>query len=738
MVNDTPDNPQDQIDIGLTTLREQKRRRREMWLAGIAGLVIVLSTVLEYKYLGGDSYLFLGLFNLNFILILLVLFLVGRNIIKLVLERRRKVLGSKLRTRLVLIFVGLTLLPTVLLFISSMKFIQISFDYWFKSQVSNAMERTLDMGQGFYAQSQDRLEHMATMILDQADGAGLSWGGRGMDQLLERKRREYDLSLLGVLTPDKTERNWHSSESFIKDWTEIKSDINWHILGSNDAFWSMPLTDPAGDALLGIMPVDGGKKGYLILAEDLGQGFMFRLDQIVRDVREYNQMKIFKKTIKGTLYFPLIVTYLLILLGATWFGFRLAKEISAPIQALTAATKRIAKGDLSVRLKDESSDEMGNLIGFFNTMAEDLQTSRTHITEANQELAGKNVELEQRRRYIETILENIAAGVVSWDNDGDISTINKAAVEMLGLPRSVLTHKRHLPAEDRGRLNRLFEQASRRKWDEPAEPWSQLLDWPGQERKIMANVVPLGTEVEEGNGFVAVLEDITELEKAQRLEAWREVAKRIAHEIKNPLTPIKLSAQRLERKYAGEVADPVFNQCTELIVRQVEYLQQMVTEFSGFAKLPEVVLKPDDLSSLLVEVVDLFRNTRRDIEWTLSGQDHLTIMAFDRAAMRQALVNILTNAAEALDGQPNGRVDVTVVSGGRREWLRMEIKDNGRGLSLEERSRLFEPYFSRKKGGTGLGLTIVKSIITDHHGYVRALPAPEQGTVITVELPVSA
>ena len=237
-------------------------------------------------------------------------------------------------------------------------------------------------------------------------------------------------------------------------------------------------------------------------------------------------------------------------------------------------------------------------------------------------------------------------------------------------------------------------------------------------------------------GLVAVFEDVTELEKTQRLSAWREVARRIAHEIKNPLTPIKLSAQRLEKRFGPQVADPVFSQCTAVIVRHVEHMQRMVEEFSAFAKLPEITPRPGLLAPLIEEVAALFTHSHGRIEWRLNVKDPLPRFSFDEEAMRRVLINLLTNASEALRDQEGGRVEVAAAYDGRQGVIRLEVADNGPGLPPAERHRLFEPYFSRKEGGAGLGLTIVKSVVSDHRGFVRALPNSPRGARFVVELPV--
>jgi two-component system nitrogen regulation sensor histidine kinase NtrY len=727
------------IKVSVGSARERKRRQREILLALALLVVVVVLTGVELKYFGEISSLaFLALFNINVILLCVVLFVVVRNMVKLVLERRRRVLGSKLRTRLVISFLTLSIVPTVLMFGLGALFVQTSVDFWFKTQVEESLEQALEVGQTFYASSQERLERRAGHVLDSARAGRMAWGGKAMSAYLGEKRAEYDLGLLGQLGPDRVERAWHADGPWSEVWPEIKDRVDWDGLRERPEFWSTIRPGPVADMVVGVLPVDGGAQGYLVLGETIGHGLLYKLDHIVRGVSEYKQIRTMKHQWKLALYVLLAVVTLLIVMGAIWFGMRLAKELSAPVQALAEGTQRVARGDLSVRLEDQSSDELGFLVQSFNQMARDLQQSRAHLTQANLQLNQQNRELEQWGRYIEALLDNITAGVISLDSEGRISTVNKAAEDMLGLDGKVIQGRRPLEllgGEYLGMLREIFEQFM----ESPGSQWQRQVELTLGSRyiKLLINCVTLRTSEGRDAGLVAVFEDITELEKMQRVAAWREVARRIAHEIKNPLTPIKLSAQRIERKFGPEIEDPVFVQCTGLIVRQVEHLQQMVAEFSAFAKLPEARLAPGRLAPLLEEVVSTFHNSHSDISWTLDCPADLPPIKMDPQGMRRVFLNILTNAAEALVGQDESRVDVVVTHDGVTGWVRVEVRDNGPGLTQEERSKLFEPYFSRKRGGTGLGLTIVKSIVSDHHGYVRAVPNKPRGSMLVVELPTA-
>jgi two-component system nitrogen regulation sensor histidine kinase NtrY len=714
-----------------------RKRRSELFLALTAFLLIALFSWIELKFFGVNSYFFLAIFNLNVILLLIILFLVLRNGVKLFLERKRKVPGSGLRAKLVIAFISLSLIPTILMFLMAIKFVQASVDYWFKSKVDSSMEQALDVGTTFYAMKQDELNDQGRFIIEQVRTKEFLWGAAGMDKYLNQKAGEYGLSLVGVVAPNLKEQNWHASEEWEESWPQIKETVDWVGMKDQPRYWSSMLTSPEKDLVVGIVPVDEAKTGFLVLGSTVGHGLLTKLEQIVQGVKEYKQLKALKRPLKVAFYVLLGVMTLLIVFGAMWFGFRLAKEISAPIQALSLGTQRIAHGDLGVRLEDQAVDELGHLVQSFNVMAEDLEKSQQRLNKANEDLGLQNIELEQRRKYMEAVLNTVTSGVISLDSQDRISTVNKAAEEILGAEGDKLIGKNPVDLL-KGEHATMLSDALKRLKFAPNTQWQRQIDvtlGSGQ-RKLLVNAVGLKASHGEDIGMVLVFEDVTELDKMQRMTAWREVAKRIAHEIKNPLTPIKLSAQRLERKYGAQAGDETFVECTRVIVRQVEHLQQMVKEFSSFAKLPEIVMEENELPSLLEEVVALFRNSHTQISWELDLNGDLPVVTCDRGAMKRVFINLLTNASEVLENEIEPRVVVSARHLADSSMVRIRVSDNGPGFESEEPNRLFEPYFSKKKGNTGLGLTIVKSIVSDHQGQLQVQPNTPKGTTFVVDLPV--
>ncbi len=717
--------------------QERTRRQRELTVGAAVFAVMLILIFIQLQYIGSGSVIFFALFNLNAILLVGILFIVLRNGVKMVLERKRRIIGSRLRTRLVLAITGMTLVPCLIMFLVTAQFVKLSVDFWFKNQVESSMDAATELAGNILKSTGERLKGQAENILQEITERGYIWGGPNMDAFLDRKSREYRLALIGYLDREKFERNWHPTSRVGNSWQSVKETAIWpDIAGQGYKYYLSEAT--YGDFMYGILAIKQGADGYLVLGEDMGYGFQAKLERIAGGSGEYKQLRNLKSNLKGMLYLTLSVLTGLITMSIIWFAFKVAKEMTDPIMALVGATGRLAKGEENVHIEDSSSDELGILVQSFNSMASEIITNRRELTETNALLGQQNLVLDQQRQYVETVLDNLAAGVMSFDPGWNITTANKAACNILerGLADMLGKNVRQM----------LNEQEMESIMDIPIilaqNPHTQIQRSMrhvrgGQNRTLLVIVAGLSAADGTLSGAVVVFEDVTEMEKMQRTAAWQEVARRIAHEIKNPLTPIKLSAQRLEKRYAKIVGDPVFNQSTELIVSQVEQIQAMVQEFSAFAKMPDISLKTGNPAKLLADTFIIFQTSFPGIKWTLQA-DALPDIEMDASALQRAFMNLFTNAAEALDKVEAPAVFIRAEVDERLRLIRIEIGDNGPDLLTdEERDRLFEPYFSRKKGGTGLGLTIVRSIITAHRGYVRASRLENGGTMITVELPLA-
>jgi two-component system nitrogen regulation sensor histidine kinase NtrY len=403
---------------------------------------------------------------------------------------------------------------------------------------------------------------------------------------------------------------------------------------------------------------------------------------------------------------------------------------------MAEGTRRIADGDLDVHIDQDSDDEIGTLVNSFNRMALDVQANKAVLEKTNLELQRSSEEIERRRRYMEIILGNVAAGVVSVDAEGLIRTMNKSAESMFGLKAEEVLNRHYSEVLQTNHLEIAQKFMEMHQMTKQGTIQRQVRSLVGNLlMTLLVTVSILHDEEGEYLGIVVVFDDLTELEKAQRMAAWREVARRIAHEIKNPLTPIQLSAQRLRRKYLDRfTADgQVFDECTRTIVNQVDELKVLVNEFSNFARMPAANPSPTDLAEVVQETVSLFRESNPSASFLFEQRIPPLLLELDREQMKRVMINLLDNAVAAVDGY--GEIRVSLSFDEILRIVRLEVADNGPGIPAEDKIRMFEPYFSTKEKGTGLGLAIVSNIIADHNGYIRVRDNQPSGTTIVIELP---
>ena len=481
----------------------------------------------------------------------------------------------------------------------------------------------------------------------------------------------------------------------------------------------------------------GEIEGVVVVETYVPESLLTKMEGIGRQYTEYKQIKAMKNPIKAGAYLFVAVVTVLILFSATWFGFYVARGITVPIQRLAEATEAVAHGDLTVQIDAKATDEIGTLIASFNRMTQDLQGSKSKLEETNLTLRHTNVELDRRRAYIETVVDTIAAGLLSIDRNGVITTFNPSAERILGLAGDQL---RGRPANDVFKefgLD-LFQTAYVRMLSDERDDFDLegQLDSQGKLLTIGLKGSRMRDEANKDLGFVLVFEDLTELIKAQKVAAWQEVAKRVAHEIKNPLTPIQLSAQRLRKKFFEKSPDldRVFDDATNVIINEVGSLKHMLDEFSKFARLPAPQMTRQSLHDVLRDVVTLYREAQKDIQFVIELDDTLPPINFDREQLRRVFVNLFDNAVQAMNQR--GRLWVGTRYDTKRRRAVVAVADEGPGIAPEDHDKLFVPYFTRKKTGTGLGLAIVRRIITDHEGQIQVGNNQPRGAVFKFDLPV--
>lgn len=673
--------------------------------------------------------------NLNVLLLLLLAYLVLRNFIKLIFERKRNILGSRLKTRLVAGSVVLTLIPAVPLFWFASQFIFSSLDQWFSARVQDSLENSVQLARDYV--ERERTDFVSECRALVPEAARMITEGKGNDHLED----------LGFFFAARIDAAYVFNSSGDLRWSFTQNaaqKINPVWLMRNFATQSGTASRivnlPGGQsAIAARIPLGNltGDRSVLIALRFLPRELTLRLKAITAGYNSYLQLKMLHKPLKKSHFITFSIVTMLAIFSAVWFGFYLAKNLTGPIQKLLTATQRIAEGDLDVRLDPDRQDEIGMLMASFNNMIEDLSEGRKELDNAYNALKRTNVELEERRRYMEVVLKNIAAGVVSVDAKGIITTVNNSAELIFGLDAEEARGKHYAGFLDQSQME--IVKAFIASYGEGRHSYlerSAQVKVAGVPMSLFIKVSVLHDEQDQFMGIVAVLDDFTELEKAQRMAAWREVARRIAHEIKNPLTPIQLSAQRLRRKYPRLVEGDgsVFDECTRTIIQQVDHMKSLVNEFSRFARLPGARLQPCSLHEIVEEGLSLYRHNFSKILFSLQKDDNMPDLRLDRDQFRQVIINLLENAVHAIGGE-TGQISIRLSYDAALKIARMECADTGHGIAPENRPRIFEPYYSTKNKGTGLGLAIVSSIIADHNGFIRVRGNQPRGTVFTVELP---
>ncbi len=735
---------------------ERRRRRREavMLVAVIAAIAAVVLFEQRVTRLGtslpvADGVLFLFLNAVNVILIGILVFLIARAFVKLVFERQRGLLGSHLNTRFVLAFLLIATVPTAVLFAVSAYFITSSINTWFSLQVDDALEGSRRVANVFYDESSRDGLFFGQRIAEQIRAEGLlADDARGrLDEFVQAKQREYNLGVVEVFSRTGEELVAASNPEIPSaNFSRPESDLVLSALGGSSVSSISALG--GADVIRAAVPILAPGRsdvtmGAVVVNTFVPRSLSRRVGEIQAALDEYRRLQPNASHIRTVYLLELLLIFLVVLLVATWWGLRMAKGVTGPIRALVEGTAEVARGNLDVVVESTSEDEVGFLVRSFNQMTHDLR-------EARGGLVRSNAELEQRRRYMEIVLRNIGAGVVSIDAEGRISTINPAAQRLLGVPpgtglsgrklEEVLTRPEHqeLVRELASQLRPGVRESIRRQLPLPS----------GEETlTLLASLTLLQDEDGRRLGMVLVFDDYTQLVKVQRMAAWREVARRIAHEIKNPLTPIQLSAQRIRRRFRdrlpeGDADTKVFDECVDTITAQVETLKLLVNEFSNFARLPAADPKPDDLNRIVLDVVASYADTE-GVTLETALDPTLPAVELDREQIRRALGNLIENAIAAIrepraPGGPEGtgRIEVRTVHDGLLGTARLEVGDNGPGIRPEDRRRIFEPYFSTRRSGTGLGLAIVSRIVADHHGYIRVHDDRPRGTRFVIELPV--
>ncbi len=722
---------------------ELRKRRREKILIGLLLLLVVVLTSVEiylvrqggYPFTG--SLLVFGLLNINAILFLLFTFIIFRHLTKLFIERRAKVFGSRLRTRLVLTFVSLALIPTLFMFFIAWQLISGRLEYQWDKLVKDTLEQTLALGRVFTQGVQDKLQAVGDLARQDLETQG-PWWLQGKDTLESRLTgfaASYQITSVEIVTArgEKTAASdpvvpaGKDAPALPALAPEQLAQGGFHrqaVQGGVLLSLAVPLKSPPG-----------APPAYLALHQIFPESLLHRVMEVDSQAQKVRYSQRLLRPVRVSHYLTLVIVTLLTIMAAIWLAFYMAREITTPIRQLAEGTLKVAGGDYNFHIDQKAKDEIGFLVQSFNRMTQDLQASRAQLAQALSRLEHSLAEQGAQKRSMEILLQNVAAGVISLDPEGRITNINTSAAQIFRVnPEEVVGHLGRVLLPP-GEHQELVDFAGAVRLSGRTLEKRIHLTYPDKTIYLLIKATALKDDAGQDLGLVVVFEDLTELERAQRQAAWREVARSIAHEVKNPLTPIKLAAQRLRRRYLGKIPDDgrVFDECTQIISDQVDEIKNLVNEFSRFARLPHLTLAPHDLNALVREALSLYKEVQPRITLNFEPDPDLAPVSLDQEQIKRVLLNLVDNALAAIPD--TGAITLSVQGEAAGEKVKLVVADTGVGIPERDKGRIFEPYFSTKRGGTGLGLAIVQSIVADHQGQIRVEDNLPQGSRFIIELP---
>jgi two-component system nitrogen regulation sensor histidine kinase NtrY len=676
-----------------------------------------------------------------------LVFVLARNVIKLIVERRRGLPFSRFRLKLVAALLGLTIVPSVLVLLAGSELIRQTTARWFSQPVSDVLTSANAIATTFYKDRQDAVLRQALQMagnlpesalasadvdtLNRAVSESVLGGSVGMVEIYRVQTGEDGkiqvVPVVALQSPSLPPGHLRASSD------RLAAKI---AAGSGETQAHEPIE--GGEFVrAGVLVRDAsGRPAGVVIASDFLSGELAQnARRIAQAYQDYSQLRVLKRPLEGVYLSLFLMMTLMILVSATWLGLYLAKRITRPVGMLAAGAKEIGAGHLDHRIEPETRDEFGSLVEAFNSMAGELATSQRRLERSRVEMERKNSELDERRRYIETVLERIATGVISITPDGRVGTINTAAARLLSLDTVVVG----APADEvfsrddlapLGTLVRSVGSALRPAAQEVA------LTREGREIHLAAAATTLHGEAGAHEGTVLVFDDVTPLVRTQRVAAWRDVARRLAHEIKNPLTPIQLSAERMRRHFgrAPEATRALVDECTTTIVGEVESLKALVDEFAQFARMPAPKAVPSNLNAVLEETLALYKGIASHITLERCFASGLPPVRLDVEQIRRVVINLVDNAIEAM-GDRQGTITVESQHDPANAVARVIVADDGPGVPAADREKLFMPYYSTKRRGSGLGLAIVRRIVAEHGGSIELGDNTPRGSRFVIELP---
>jgi len=661
-------------------------------------LLIIGAFLIELHYMRLETVPFftkltvLVLLNLTIIALLTLMFFVSRSLVKLYFERRNKVLGYKFKTKLVVVLVVLTLIPTGLLFILSSGLVTNYIERWFTPQLRQPLDRAIEIAKSIY-----ELEKQKAFEYAKALSAGKTTTGN------------YTVRHLTEIPKDATET--------VRAAFDGKADVE-------------VISGEKGDTVRAVAPEykDGRQRGIIVVESFIPKKITENVEHIKDAYENYLTLESWKVPIKTNYILILGFFTLLVIFMALWIALKISKGITDPIESLAQATEQVAAGNLDIKVDLKREDEIGLLVNSFNNMVKELK-------EGKESLQSAYLVSNRRRLFMENILENINSGVIMLDTTGNILMINSAACSILDINPEAVMNKHYkelmslIKSEELQNLVKGIEDREFRRVKK------EIKATVGGRKVIIRVFITSLRDSQKYIGLLVVFDDLTDIIRAEKALTWQEVLRRIAHEIKNPLTPIKLSTERMVKKWEGrdDDFDHVFDRSTKTIIKEVEDLKRLVDEFSRFGMMPEINKTLTHMPTIIDEVVNLYKGYK-GVEINVSIPEENPLVELDGEQFKRVMKNIFDNAIDAISHE--GRIDVKLQFGVPSNRVYIDIADNGPGIRDEDKEKLFLPYFSTKKHGTGLGLAIADRIIAEHRGNIRIRDNEPKGTVFTIAIPI--
>jgi len=684
------------------------------------------------QFLKGNTLIF-GLWIIIILFGLTFLFILIRNILKMYYEKNQGGAGHSFKNRLVFFFIAFSIVPTLLLFYFATDVISQSIEQWFKTPIENIMKNVDDVKTNYYSKINEDLEHFSGIIAVMIQQKRMyTEENKGfLQNRLKEKMLEYKLDVVNIYKNKNEIFAIFNPRIPMQEYKNLPLNIVYSGLGG--AGFTKIDTLKNGELIRNgvAFDIEQGDKMLIITGKYFPESYTRSLNILAAMVNKHSQMRVLRDPVKNTYMLLFLFITILIIFSASWLGFYLAKGITVPIEKLISATTEIAKGNLDVRIDYAAKDEFNILINEFNRMAFDLKENRDKLNR-------RTIELRHRRSIIETIMKNITSGVMALNSKGEIIALNPEAARMLSLDVEVVSRKNFANV-----ISETIYQDIHALISKAFETRFKLIE-KEIDVKLQGRVINLAVKITQlrnpinnrFSGLLVVFTDLTELIKAQRLLVWREVAKRIAHEIKNPLTPIQISSQRILRsldqppdKFRAIVEDSM-----HIISQEFDSIKKLAEEFANFARLPEIKFTQGDINEILEKMLAVYTSIYQNIQFKVKLDVALpSLVKLDVEQIKRVFVNILDNALEVIGKE--GEIEISTRYNGESKFISIEFADNGPGISDEDKQKVFLPYFSKKSSGTGLGLAIAHNIIEEHNGLISVIDNQPRGARFIIELP---